>query len=1092
MKNIFTSCLILLLLWGIAPDEIKAQLRILPLGNSITQASGSRNSWRRPLYKSMINAGYQVDFVGSMDRNNSCNSFPSNDFDPDHEGHWGWSAKEILDGRNGGCRGTGRLSQWINQYTADVALIHIGTNDMADGHSISATTNRIGQIIDLLRGDNPDVVVFVAQIIPSNRSQHSRVPDLNAALPGFASNKSTSQSPVIIVDQYSGFNVNSDTYDGVHPNSNGEQKMAARWFEAFDNYFQGGGDTGGDDDNDNGDDNGNDNPPTPEGDIKINFQPFGSTPSGYIGDNGSSYGNRGNGLSYGWLGGPNNNTRNRSGGSNDSRLRTLNHMQKSGSKTWEISLENGNYNLEIACGDSEHSDQINSLNVEGIQVSDPDGEDNFDVYNLTVTVSDGKLTIAPGSGSQNAKICYVDISPVDTNPTFDLTVNNGSGDGSFEAGTNITIVADAAPSGQEFDAWTGNISNVADISSPSTSVTMPGSNVSVTATYKNIVIPTFTLSVNNGSGSGSYEAGEVVTITANTPNICEAFGSWIGDISDVANVNSSTTMITMPASDVTITAELLPTPCPSPYDLTVVNGSGTGQYQPGEVINISANAAPTGQVFDAWTGDISEVANISSATTVLIMPSSDATITATYKDVPTPSGPFAKVNFQPSGSSTPSGYIVDGGSAYGNRGNGFSYGWLGGANNNTRNRSGSNDQRLRTLNHLQKGNARTWEISVPNGDYELEIGCGDPQYSDQINSLDVEGVQVLDSDGEDNIDIFVAIQVTVTDGRLTIKPSSGASNAKINYVDINILSNTPPPPPVEYSLSVDNGSGDGNYTMGAVVSIAANSAPTGQQFAQWTGDISAVSDINSSSTTITMPSANVTLSATYETIPPMNSCASVDIEIEAESSSNTLAGNARLNNKSSASGGTVVGYLGNGSGNYLTINNIDIPCSGDYQVEVSYISGATRTIFLRANSGTSQSETVNSGSWNSVSSFTKTLSLSQGLNSIRFFNNSQIAPDIDKIRIIGTGNARSVQLNEVTRALTLSTSPNPSNGSFSVQVLGLRHPGVLSIHDMKGRKMGSYSLDIEKIEIDDKFHAGVYLIRFKSGNDILTKKIVVK
>ena len=35
------------------------------------------------------------------------------------------------------------------------------------------------------------------------------------------------------VDLWTGFDPQTDTYDGVHPNESGEKKMAAGWFEAL-------------------------------------------------------------------------------------------------------------------------------------------------------------------------------------------------------------------------------------------------------------------------------------------------------------------------------------------------------------------------------------------------------------------------------------------------------------------------------------------------------------------------------------------------------------------------------------------------------------------------------------------------------------------------------------------------------------------------------------------------------------------------------------------------------------------------------------------------------------------------------------------
>lgn len=43
----------------------------------------------------------------------------------------------------------------------------------------------------------------------------------------------TPGSPIILVDQFTDFNVQTETYDGIHPNALGEEKMAQRWFDAI-------------------------------------------------------------------------------------------------------------------------------------------------------------------------------------------------------------------------------------------------------------------------------------------------------------------------------------------------------------------------------------------------------------------------------------------------------------------------------------------------------------------------------------------------------------------------------------------------------------------------------------------------------------------------------------------------------------------------------------------------------------------------------------------------------------------------------------------------------------------------------------------
>ncbi|HOV78326.1 MAG TPA: hypothetical protein PLS24_09865, partial [Sedimentisphaerales bacterium] len=145
-----------------------------------------------------------------------------------------------------------------------------------------------------------------------------------------------------------------------------------------------------------------------------------------------------------------------------------------------------------------------------------------------------------------------------------------------------------------------------------------------------------------------------------------------------------------------------------------------------------------------------------------------------------------KINFQLETAAVPAGYLRDSGELFGDRGNGFSYGWSADAtaDDRERNNAASKDKRYDTLVHFSKNADKTWEIALPPGVYNLFFVCGDPSNTDQTNTLDVEGIIVTDPDGQDNFDEYTLNGVVVTDGRLTIKPAPGASNAKICFIDI--------------------------------------------------------------------------------------------------------------------------------------------------------------------------------------------------------------------------------------------------------------------------------------------------------------------
>jgi len=75
-----------------------------------------------------------------------------------------------------------------------------------------------------------------------------------------------------------------------------------------------------------------------------------------------------------------------------------------------------------------------------------------------------------------------------------------------------------------------------------------------------------------------------------------------------------------------------PTQAPA-YVLRVVHGSGSGRYAVGSVVHIWANPYSPGWIFSSWTGDIANLPDVRSMHSVLVMPSRDLMVEATYKEM---------------------------------------------------------------------------------------------------------------------------------------------------------------------------------------------------------------------------------------------------------------------------------------------------------------------------------------------------------------------------------------------------------------------------------------------------------------------------
>ncbi len=148
----------------------------------------------------------------------------------------------------------------------------------------------------------------------------------------------------------------------------------------------------------------------------INFQPAGLTvPVGYFADTGSTYGNRGNGLTYGWNVTHATALRDREEPA-DRRLATLCQFGAGG--VWEIGVPNGSYRVTVGIGDGYAS--THTINVEGVSFWNAQSlaAGQFVQQTQTVTVSNGRLTIDQGSAAVEAtRINYVLIAAAAATPT---------------------------------------------------------------------------------------------------------------------------------------------------------------------------------------------------------------------------------------------------------------------------------------------------------------------------------------------------------------------------------------------------------------------------------------------------------------------------------------------------------------------------------------------------------------------------------------------------------------------------------------------------------------------------------------------------
>lgn len=119
---------------------------------------------------------------------------------------------------------------------------------------------------------------------------------------------------------------------------------------------------------------------------------------------------------------------------------------------------------------------------------------------------------------------------------------------------------------------------------------------------------------------------------------------------------------------------------------------------------------------------------------------------------------------------------------------------------------------------------------------------------------------------------------------------------------------------------------------------------------------------------------------------------------EAESATNTLAGNASVADCSACSDARKVGnlYLGG----RLTFNDVAVDKPGTYQIKVAYISGDARAVGISANGGgATRHKFPSTGDWGTVETVSVPVTLKAGSNTVTFDSGTGYAPDIDRIDV---------------------------------------------------------------------------------------------
>ena len=256
-----------------AAAENEEAVKILSLGDSITDGYWTSGAYRKYMYHDLEQMGYNIDIVGPKGGNS--NTFTYNgqsvSYDDNNAGYSGYAIQEMTTKEHRSGILETIQATWYNgqnmiaAYQPDIVLLQIGTNDILSNYN-DGITDRLENLVNVILQDlDADSTVFVSTIpdidaytradwlgsygINAWGSTQEEKDQLMETVTGCIDTYNTSIYNLVLKMQSEGKNVQfadinsvvdyqTDLHDGVHPNEAGYENMGNYWAELLNDFFQ--------------------------------------------------------------------------------------------------------------------------------------------------------------------------------------------------------------------------------------------------------------------------------------------------------------------------------------------------------------------------------------------------------------------------------------------------------------------------------------------------------------------------------------------------------------------------------------------------------------------------------------------------------------------------------------------------------------------------------------------------------------------------------------------------------------------------------------------------------------------------------------